>query len=105
MITICTGILKDEIRVAVTGHAGFAEKGQDIVCAAVSMMCAAFAEAAKREDRLLENKEEDGKQLIRVMLVWDTAIWLRMFMAGAELLEAQYPDHVGVIGSGRNQPP
>lgn len=47
MINAVIGYEGDNITVSVSGHAGFAEKGKDIVCAGVSALVSAFYEAVK----------------------------------------------------------
>lgn len=47
MINAVIGYEGDNITVSVSGHARYAEKGKDIVCAGVSALVSAFYEAVK----------------------------------------------------------
>lgn len=82
--------------VTVTGHAGYAEAGKDIVCAAVSALCWTLAATLHHAGALLEATEEDGRMEIR----WAGEVdeYLDMFSIGAEMIEQKYPDHVRVQG-------
>ena len=89
---------------AVEGHAGYAPKGKDIVCAAVSMLVQALAGALTRLDAYdlydfcVDGEKDTGTAVItavpthegwpRVRGMFDTAL------TGFTLLEKSYPAYV-----------
>ena len=98
--------LNDGLGFSCEGHAGYAPKGRDIVCAGVSALCAALVrrleemsltgmahltrfEAADGELNL-EVCTEDGDKMSELLLraTFDTV------MAGLNALEEAYPDYV-----------
>lgn len=94
MIEYWAGYTRDEVRAAVTGHAGYAEKGHDIVCAGASMMIGALGAAALEAGELIEDRAEDGRELVRARRTGRTECYLKMFMDGMKALSNSYPDHV-----------
>lgn len=93
----------DGLTVRARGHAGFAPRGQDIVCAGVSTLLAAAAETAARMNRdgLLESCTvhlEPGNAEIAMEpkpggRAKAEAV-MEMLRAGAELLEDGYGQYV-----------
>ena len=91
------------LKVTASGHAGFAPRGQDIVCAGVSTLLAAAAETAARMNRdgLLESCTvhlEPGNAEIamepRAAGRAKAEAVMEMLRAGAELLEDEYGKYV-----------
>lgn len=95
------------LRLAVGGHAGYAPKGQDIVCAAASILAEALTDALQQEAETpgtptlrLRSTRQDGLVILsadcppqryaRVRGLFDTAL------AGYRLLAQYYPDHVAL---------
>ena len=90
------------LRLAVSGHAGYAPKGQDIVCAAASILAEALADALEQQAdpptlRVRCNRQDGlviltadcaAQQLAQVQGLFDTAL------AGYRLLAQHYPAHV-----------
>ena len=72
-------------RVTVTGHAGYAPKGQDIVCAAASALVFALIGSLRQEENLREVVIRPG-YVVR---------------CGLAQLAAQYPQCVEVEGNCR----
>lgn len=86
----------------VNGHAGYAPKGQDIVCAAVTVLCYALGGMLLRaqDEGLLHGAPEveldDGEIRIccapkarrPVRMIWDTAL------LGMEMVANEYPEFV-----------
>lgn len=91
-----------EIRIRADGHAGYAEKGKDIVCAAVSAGLDALAYYAMAEDADAEVDARDGDMGIR-FTVDDTTggkMLTGAFNAFVGLMgrmKDEYPDHVDVV--------
>ncbi len=105
MIKINGDLKKNSFEVKVKGHAGFAEKGQDIVCAAVSALTSALWSTAEEFADMkifssCESKSSDGYFFLRCFLAEDTLsrisaiILLSGFYNGIASVEAQYPDFV-----------
>lgn len=93
----------DGLTVRASGHAGFAPRGQDIVCAGVSILLAAAAETAARmrRDGLLEEctvRLEPGDAEIAMKPTPEGSAKaeavMEMLRAGAELLEDGYGQYV-----------
>lgn len=92
----------DRLRVEVKGHAGFAEKGQDIVCAGASTLTGALAgaleEAEARGRCECKHREKDGEALIwanpAMGSVMEIKGYFKMFAVGFRMLQEAYPGHV-----------
>lgn len=91
----------------IRGHAGFAPKGYDIVCAGVSALSMALLEAVtikvKRDSAACFSVEvNDGSFEIRVLGVKDKALSAElrsmfiMLISGLERIESDYPDYLNV---------
>ena len=89
---------------SVSGHSGYAEAGQDIVCAAVSAVVG-MAEAtindvcgAKAKVRV---KEEDARITLTLPAVCDEEESIQAVLAGLLLylcnLRDEYPDYIEVL--------
>lgn len=83
----------------VRGHAGYAESGRDIVCAAASALVYALAGTLRDTGRLTEAVMEPGRADIRG--TGDCAREFALVRCGLELLAGQYPQCVEV---GRDLP-
>ncbi len=88
----------------VEGHAGYAPKGQDIVCAAVSVLVQALAGALSRldENRLFDFAVDGiadsgcaGITAVPTSQGWDRVYGMfQMALTGFYLLGKAYPDYV-----------
>ncbi len=83
----------------VTGHAGYAESGKDIVCAGVSITAQALAAAlSQTQDVMCDVRKEDGSMFVvckhsnRVKRYVDGMF--DMARTAFELLAEEYPDYV-----------
>lgn len=85
----------------VTGHAGYAERGQDIVCAGVSVLSQALGQAlidmGIETDRI---KFSPGEAEIRFVPDSRTDGAMRLIRAGFRLLAASYPGYVCIDNEG-----
>ena len=89
------------------GHAGAGPKGQDLVCAAATMLTYTLAQAVQflyENDRLLEKpkiKILDGYAHITVMprrcSISETLLAFWTVQAGAFVLERNYPQSVSLV--------
>lgn len=81
--------------VSVTGHAGYAESGNDIVCAAVSgmaqMMEYGIAGLLGFSDKIRKAK---GELLIDTVDGKEAVVLIKSFYDCCTILEQQYPEHI-----------
>lgn len=91
---------------AASGHAGYAPAGQDIVCAAVSVLAQTLAnkvEAAARSGRLLTSCVQHGETFVVQALPKSgpnalmVASWFDFVEEGLRALAEAYPDNVELI--------
>lgn len=91
---------------AASGHAGYAPAGQDIVCAAVSVLAQTLAnkvEAAARSGRLLTNCVQHGETFVVQALpkpgpnALMVANWFDFVEEGLRALAEAYPDNVELM--------
>ncbi|WP_206831033.1 ribosomal-processing cysteine protease Prp [Alicyclobacillus fructus] len=83
----------------VQGHAGYAEAGRDIVCAAVSVLVYNFINSAERFADTVFDVRDRGDELscrfpaalnARARLLFDSMLF------GIEQVAEQYPEHVQI---------
>ena len=97
----------DLIHMDMQGHAGTAEKGKDLVCAAATMLVYTLAQAVQflyEQDRLLEKPKfqiVDGYAHItarpRKCAMAEAMMTFWVAQAGAFVLERNYPQAVSLI--------
>lgn len=101
MTTIVFGEWDESRWLEVSGHAGFAENGKDIVCAGVSITAQALAATLCQTDGVMcDVKKEDGRMFIvcrpaRQIKRYVDALF-DMAHTAFELLAEEYPKHVQV---------
>ena len=92
-----------ELEVTITGHAGSAEKGKDIVCSAVSILAYTLANAIEASKDMLEEAPvieiDEGNVKIsckpkKVFLATIQRTYWTV-LCGFELLTSNYRDYVG----------
>lgn len=84
-------------RIAVTGHAGSAEYGCDLVCAAVSALVINFVNSAESVCGVsLDARMASGKTDVRVSDEAGVQLLARSLVDGLSRLAAEYPAHVRV---------
>ena len=94
MIKYSISIAGNVCGIEIDGHAGYAEAGQDIVCAGMSMLAYALAESLRRTGELQVMHEQAGHMELRFKRTRKSLWRLDVFRAGAQLLREQYPEHV-----------
>ena len=92
----------ENMELKVSGHAGQAEKGRDIVCSAVSILFYTLAQAIADSEELLEEKPvieiEDGNGYVsckpkqEFLPTMQRTYWT--ILTGFELLTQEYKDYV-----------
>ena len=93
MITIIYDEKGHDMILQASGHAGFAPKGQDIVCAAVSCLMQTLAYSV---DGGTATRDPDGDNVLRVQAAqsFDTLAKFELVTDGLMLLAQQYPENV-----------
>ncbi|MCD8207455.1 MAG: ribosomal-processing cysteine protease Prp [Bacteroidales bacterium] len=89
-----------EDNIEVTGHAGYADPGSDIVCAAVSALWQTLIESVESlTDDILEY-DIDGEQINKVVfrnLSEPTRTLIDSFFIGVNMIANEYPDCVRIV--------
>lgn len=97
-----------ELKLSVTGHAGQAEKGQDIVCSAASILFYTLAQAVTDSEEMLTEAPvieiDDGNGTVSCkpkemfLATMQRTYWT--VLTGLELLAHEYKDYVSfaVVG-------
>ena len=96
MITIIYDEKEHDMILQASGHAGFAPKGQDIVCAAVSCLMQTLAYSV---DGGTATWDPDGDNVLRVQAAqsFDTLAKFELVTDGLMLLAQQYPENVRFV--------
>ena len=96
MITITAG--RDEI--TVSGHAGYAPPGQDIVCAAISALTQTLIQAIREltADTIQYRISPGRVDIQRGDLSADAQLLVDSFFVGCRMVADAYPDYVRVTG-------
>lgn len=96
MITIIYDEKGKDMSLQASGHAGYAPKGQDIVCAAVSTLMQSLAYSV---DSGTVTCDPGGDNILRVQVSrsLDTLAKFELVMDGLYLLAQQYPENVRLI--------
>lgn len=86
---------REEGRIHITGHAGYAEAGKDIVCAAISAL---YETLALHELTLSGYDKAQDIRFVRAIPPAVTVMQpiLDAFAAGMKQIAKQYPEHVKV---------
>lgn len=86
--------------ISITGHAGYAEPGQDIVCAGISALGQTLL--LSLEELTEDNYSalaSDGELCIKFRTLSDVAKALKeSFLIGCKAIAESYPDYVRIIG-------
>jgi uncharacterized protein YsxB (DUF464 family) len=86
-------------KIFITGHAEYAPRGQDIVCAAVSTLTQVFV--ASIEELTEDNIRTDiraGNAVIEYKNLSDRAqVLMDSFLLGLEMIAQNYPHHVRIV--------
>lgn len=101
MITIIYDEKEHDMILQASGHAGFAPKGQDIVCAAVSCLMQTLAYSV---DGGTATRDPDGDNVLRVQAAqsFDTLAKFELVTDGLMLLAQQYPENVRFVNMHAN---
>ena len=82
--------------ITVTGHAGAGEPGEDIVCAAVSILFNVLAEllADENADDLQVRMEPGDAEILHRGITYEGAMAYNYFGTGINKLCAEYPQYI-----------
>lgn len=95
MIAVNIGKHGDWITVSATGHAGYAEAGQDIVCASVSaLMLALHSWLANGGAETKAAFREPGNAYLTFRCSKRSEAVARMILCGVASIQAEYPGFV-----------
>ena len=87
-------------RLTVSGHAGYAEVGKDIVCSAVSILVVTLVESLKKQNENIKHKLEEGNLILyKQELGSSEKLLLSSFLIGIDMLEDMYPEYITRLGS------
>ena len=88
----CEGCIK------ITGHAGYAEPGKDIVCAAVSTLAQTLAVSLGKltPDSVVYDLEPGHMEIYHGTLSDRGKYLIKSFFIGVKMVAEQYPDYVKV---------
>lgn len=79
----------------VIGHAGYAEHGQDIVCASVS-----FATQMVASELEFQNTGrftmKDGLLRVSIVNIRESSVYINMLKRSLHALQEQYPNHITI---------
>ncbi len=88
------------------GHADYAPKGQDIVCAGVSALCYALVNTLANIDhecgmaRMKSIANGEGHMRIRARICWENLSVIRacfqVTVTGLKMMAEQYPDYIKI---------
>ena len=91
-------ITKSKNKIIITGHAGYALHGQDIVCAAVSTLLQVFVASVEEltEDNIKTDIEAGNAFIVYKNLSANAQLLKDSFVLGLELIAQSYPHHVRI---------
>lgn len=94
MIEVHDAFDGDNLVFSVRGHAGAAPKGEDLVCAAATILARALGETVRGEKYL---KIQDGEFVLRCEPTGQNMAYFDVIEKGYELLEQQYPEFIKIF--------
>ncbi len=92
-------VTRTKDRITITGHAGYAENGKDIVCAAVSALTETFiASVEELTADELKAVTGPGNAIIEYKELTERAnVLLGSFFIGLNMIAATYPEHIKIL--------
>lgn len=79
---------------SVRGHAGAAPKGEDLICAAATILARALGETVKGDKHL---RIQDGEFVLRCEPTAENMAYFNVIDKGFVLLEKQYPEYIKIF--------
>lgn len=92
-------ITQTDGKITIKGHANYAERGKDIVCAAVSALTQTFIESVEQwTDDKLNSVISTGNVVIRYTDLSEQGQLLRRsFFVGLQMIADEYPQNVKIV--------
>lgn len=95
--------INETINITISGHAGYAPAGKDIVCSAVSILSMTLLQ--KLIELGIEPEHEIKSGLVKIsfretgetLAIWDT------IMCGFRILEENFPKNIKILGKNRGK--
>lgn len=90
------------LRFSCTGHADFAEKGKDIVCAGISALCMALLGRItelqnEKQSEIKEYIVSDGCLILHFTQTGESEACLKAVMCGFEAIAHIYPENCRIV--------
>ena len=85
----------------ISGHAGYGESGNDIVCAAVSALSENLVNSVEaftgdKPESLAVNEEEGFLHFTLSEVSTETELLLKSFRLGIEIIQKEYPEYLQI---------
>lgn len=79
------------LRIQIKGHAGYADKGKDIVCAGVSTLFYTLLNHAEKSAKVVDYKISDQECYADIVM---QQLASSIILTGFEMMAEEYPDYV-----------
>ena len=86
----------------VSGHSGYAEAGEDIVCAGISVLVTTFENSLDQltDDKYSVSATEDGDAVIDIIIEGipsdESQLLFKSLIIGLELIKEEYDDYISL---------
>ena len=94
---------KKHLMISIQGHAGAGTIGTDIVCAAISALSYAFEASVTEDKQMNASCMRDRSNAVFTAECYPTSLarerceaMFTVLLTGLELLEREYPEHIGI---------
>lgn len=94
MIEVHDSFDSGQLVFTVRGHAGAAPKGEDLICAAATILARALGETVKGDKYL---RIQDGEFVLRCEPTAENMAYFNVIDKGFVLLEKQYPEYIKIF--------
>lgn len=84
--------MEDEIRICISGHAGYAPEGQDIVCSAISALAYTLIEYVIHHGG--SYTDSGNRMMIKSPVTSRTRDTIQAICEGMQMVEAEHPECV-----------
>lgn len=87
-------IIRKENEITIIGHSGYAEKGKDIVCCAVSVLTDSLVRYLKVLNKKVDHKFASGYSKITISDDEESKKLFKEFSVLLQEIEEQYPNYI-----------
>ncbi len=84
-------------KLTVTGHAGAAPKGEDLICAAVSILVHSLDAMLSTYGEDIKTELSEGRYILEGIGTAEAAVAIEMALRGFELLQQHYPEYIKIF--------